>query len=465
MSNSAKIHFEISERKFLLRIFDVVFVLLGLYCIDFIFDFDYYHFSLPNLDWTLVLVLYIIVFGAIFEMYNLQVASNYFQVLRSIVLTTSATVFFYLLTPYFSPQLPQNRIQLLIFYGAFFVSLYFWRMVYVHFLASGRFVHNVVLICESAEAEILVKALEEVDPHYKIIGYVNSDADSIAVDSKGQLTEIKTEDLTEFVKSNGIFEVVVASQNTQGITADLYRQLLVLLQDGKNIKEYTHVYEEKTQRIPVQYIERDFYRFFPFSRSNRNRLYLATVRMTEIFFSVFGLLLTGLVWVPLIALGNVFFNRGPLFYSQERVGKDGMIFKIYKFRTMLENKEHFKAEFAKKNDRRVTPFAKFLRKTRIDEFPQFINILKGDMALIGPRPEVPEFVGQISKMMPFYETRHIVRPGLSGWAQVNFSYGESLEDSLIKLQYDLYYIKHRSIILDLSIGFKTISTVLFYRGQ
>jgi lipopolysaccharide/colanic/teichoic acid biosynthesis glycosyltransferase len=116
-------------------------------------------------------------------------------------------------------------------------------------------------------------------------------------------------------------------------------------------------------------------------------------------------------------------------------------------------------------DSRITPLGKLMRKTRIDEFPQFINILKGDMAFIGPRPERPHFVAELAAVMPFYETRHVVKPGLTGWAQVNYSYGETLKDSLIKLQYDLYYIKHRSIFLDLNIVIKTFSTVLFYRGQ
>lgn len=154
-----------------------------------------------------------------------------------------------------------------------------------------------------------------------------------------------------------------------------------------------------------------------------------------------------------------------MFYTQERVGKHGKIFQIYKFRTMIENSETNGAVFATSNDKRITPFGKFMRKARIDELPQFINVLKGDMAIIGPRPERPFFVKEIADIMPFYETRHVIKPGLTGWAQVNYSYGESIEESLIKLQYDLYYIKHRSIFLDLSITFKTITTVLFYRGQ
>lgn len=180
--------------------------------------------------------------------------------------------------------------------------------------------------------------------------------------------------------------------------------------------------------------------------------------------SAIGLIIC-IVLIPFIFIINAFANKGTLFYTQERVGKNGDVFKIYKFRTMVENSEANGIAFASTNDKRITPFGKFMRKTRMDEFPQFINILKGDMAVIGPRPERPYFVKEIAAIMPFYETRHIIKPGLTGWAQVNYSYGESIEESLIKLQYDLYYIKHRSIFLDLSITFKTISTILFYRGQ
>jgi lipopolysaccharide/colanic/teichoic acid biosynthesis glycosyltransferase len=184
----------------------------------------------------------------------------------------------------------------------------------------------------------------------------------------------------------------------------------------------------------------------------------------EALICLFGLLF-GVLLIPLIALGNAIGNRGKLFYTQERVGKNGKIFEILKFRTMIQNAEKEGAVFSGPNDSRVTSFGKFLRKTRIDEIPQFINIIKGEMAVIGPRPERPFFVKEIAEIMPFYETRHVIKPGLTGWAQVNYSYGESMDDSLIKLQYDLYYIKHRSIFLDLNIAIKTISTILFYRGQ
>jgi lipopolysaccharide/colanic/teichoic acid biosynthesis glycosyltransferase len=310
----------------------------------------------------------------------------------------------------------------------------------------------------------LVLDLQEADPYYRIIGYVNSDVSNTEELTKGLKREIPIDKLKKYVTRYKVSEIVVASQKTDGITTDLYHDLLHLLESGISIREYVHVFENKTKRIPVHQIEQDFYRFFPFSRSNNNKLYLYQVRFFELITAFVGLLLAAMM-VPFLLVANWFWNRGPLFYTQERVGKDGVVFEIYKFRSMVTHAEVNGAAFSKMGDTRVTPFGKFLRKTRIDEFPQFLNILKGDMSVIGPRPERPMFVEEIAAIMPFYETRHIIKPGLTGWAQVNYNYGESIEESLIKLQYDLYYIKHRGVFIDMNIIFKTISTVIFYRGQ
>lgn len=455
-----KIHFEISERKILLRVIDVFTVILALFVIGQFFNFRY--FDVNNFSSLAVLIVYLNVFGTIFEMYNLQVASNQFQIIRSILLTTTTMVLVYLLTPVVTPVLPSNRLQIVYFFAAITFSLLLWRMLYQN-LASHRFVKKAVMVCDNNQLQELVKSIHKVDPHYKILGFINT-GDSSEVDSIGQAENISVEHLSDFIKQKGISEVVIASQKTEGITVALYNELLHLLERGFIIREYTQVYETITQRIPVQYVDRDFYRYFPFSRSNHNRLYQLFARMMELVISVTGLLV-GLVLLPLVLLGNFISNRGSLFYTQERVGKNGKPFKIYKLRTMIRNAENGTAVFATQNDTRITPFGKFLRKSRIDEFPQFINVLKNDMAIIGPRPERPFFVQQIAEEMPFYQTRHVVKPGLTGWAQVNYSYGDSIKDSLIKLQYDLYYIKHRSIFLDVNITIKTISTILFYRGQ
>lgn len=464
MNGKKKIHFEVSERKILLRVFDVLSVLFMLYIVGIVFNFDYFSITPSNFYWTIVLGIYVLIVGSVFEMYNLQVASNQFQVVRSIILTASTTVLFYLLTPFFTPVLPSNRIQILYFFLAVFLALLLWRMFYQKYLASHRFEKKVILISEKELADELISGLKSIDPHYNIIAFVNTDEISGFSIKSQSVKIISVENLQKFVANNSVSEIVIATQRTEEITVELYNKLLLLLESGFTIKEYTQVYESLTQRIPVQFVARDFYKYFPFSRSNQNQLYLLFVRLFEIIVALTGIAV-GVCLLPLILIGNAIGNRGKLFYTQIRIGKNGEEFRILKFRTMVKNAESAGAVFAVTNDARITPFGKFLRKSRIDEFPQFVNILLGHMAVIGPRPERPVFVNEIAEVMPFYQTRHVIKPGLTGWAQVNYSYGDSINDSLIKLQYDLYYIKHRSIFLDINIMIKTVSTILFYRGQ
>lgn len=181
---------------------------------------------------------------------------------------------------------------------------------------------------------------------------------------------------------------------------------------------------------------------------------------------VFVLLLSPvlLVAMPIISILNLFFNKGILFYTQKRVGLDGKEFLIYKFRTMVANAEQGGVQMAQKNDARITPLGRVLRMLRIDEVPQILAILKGDMNFIGPRPERLHYVEQLIKKHPAYRLRHLIKPGLTGWAQVNFRYGENMEDSITKLSYDLYYLKHKNVLLDIQILLKTVSAVLFTRG-
>ncbi len=464
MANKRSIHFEISERKILLRIFDIISVLGALYVIGNVFDFDYFSITKANWSWTLVLILYITIFGTIFELYDLQKSSKFDIIISNIVLTSSVTVLFYLLTPFFTPMLPDNRLQIIYFYLAFVMSLTIWRWAYITFISSPRFYKKVLLVGEISNIEHVSRSLIASDPNYKIIGFINCEEENAeSVKFKG-LTEYKPEEFGQVIKEQKISEIVVASYNSETITPEIYTDLITLLEKGFTIREYTQVYEELTNRVPVQYVGKDFYKYFPFSRSNQNKLYLLYRRVSDIVLSIIGLLF-GLLILPLILLGNLIGNRGPLFYSQERVGKNGQVFKIVKLRSMIKNAEKDGMKWAQKNDVRVTKFGKFLRKSRLDEIPQFINVLKGEMSLIGPRPERPFFVQELSQIIPFYETRHIVKPGLTGWAQVNAKYGSNVDESLTKLQYDLYYIKHRSFFLDIIIIIKTLSTVIFFRGQ
>ncbi|MEX2349567.1 MAG: sugar transferase [Flavobacteriaceae bacterium] len=461
MSRPSKIHFEISERKVLLRVLDLVTVFLVLYGVGKLFAFDYFVISTERWEWLIILAIYLTFFGTIFELYDLQKASKTDIVLKNILLTSSLTVLFYLLTPFYTPQLPGNRLQIIYFFLAIVVALFFWRLAYITLISSPRFYKRILLIGNSSNALLMINAIEKSDPNYKVIGFINTGKEFT---EDIEIPTFTTEDIKQVIKKYAISEIVVSGNFSKRLSLLLYTQLLGLLEKGFSIKEYTQVYEDLTYRVPVHHVEKDFYRYFPFSRSNQNKLYLFFHRAMDVLLSVIGLMF-GLLLLPVILIGNLIANHGPLFYFQKRVGKNGKTFFIIKLRSMIIDAEKDGAVWASYQDQRVTGFGRFLRKSRIDEIPQFVNVLKGDMSIIGPRPERPVFVKELSEEIPFYEIRHIIKPGLTGWAQVNSNYAASKEDALEKLQYDLYYIKKRSVFLDMNILLKTFSTILFYRGH
>lgn len=463
MSLLPDIHFEISERKVLLRFFDLLFAILFLYLVGNIFQFDYFEISKKNWHWTILLATYLSVFGTVFELYNLQKASTYQTVLKNTILTVSVTTLFFLLTPYYTPVLPDNRLQIIYFFAAITAGVLLWRGVYIGLISSPRFYKRILLVGTSLDVKNIVTNLESADPNYKIVGYVGEDTNSDTEEVAG-ITKYTSKDLVRTIGEINVSEIVVAAEYGKGIPLAVYNELINLLESGFPIREYTQVYEEVAQRIPVEHVDKDFYTYFPFSRSNQNKFYQFANRLFDLVSSVIGLSFF-LGVLPFIFIFNLIGNRGPMFYTQTRIGRNGRAFKMIKLRTMISDAEKEGAVFAQKNDVRITSFGSFLRNTRLDEVPQFINILIGQMSVIGPRPERPEFVRKLSEVMPFYATRHIVKPGLTGWAQVMGNYVSSEKDMLEKLQYDLYYIKHRNLFLDLSIVLKTISTVIFYRGQ
>ncbi|MDN3666511.1 sugar transferase [Algibacter miyuki] len=458
------IHFDISERKVLLRLFDILSVLLVLHGVSNLFHFNYFIIDKENWTWVFVFVLYLSVFGTIFELYDLQKSSKIEKTFTNIVLTVSVTVLFYFLTPFFTPVLPDNRLQILYFYCSILVALFLWRWMYITFITSPRFYKKALIVGETSNIESIVSTFKDADPNYKIVGFINCETKTDDDVKFRGIPEYSPSAIYDVVERENISEIIIASYDSSAITPGIYHDLITLLEAGLPIREYTQTYEEMVQRVPVQFVGKDFYKYFPFSRNNQNKLYLFFRRMFDILLSIVGVF-CGTLLIPFIFIGNLCANRGALFYSQERIGKNGKPFQILKFRTMIENAEANGAVWAQKNDTRITFFGKFLRHSRLDELPQFINILKGDMSLIGPRPERPRFVKELSQVLPFYETRHIVKPGLTGWAQVKTRYGSSVDDSLLKLQYDLYYIKHRSFFLDFNIMVKTVSTIIFFRGQ
>ncbi|WP_225035579.1 sugar transferase [Winogradskyella sp. SM1960] len=464
MTKNKNIHFEVSERKILLRIVDLIMVFIGVYALSYCFDFEYIEVSVENSVALMLLGAYVTLFGTIFEIYDLQKASRIETTFKNTVLTASTVVLFYLLTPILSPVLPNERMQIAYLYLAIIVSILLWRFVYIHLIESPRFYKRVLIVGEISNIDSLVKALNTSDPNYKIVGFINSEESSNeSVVFKG-LPEFEAKDFLNTINKERISEILVASSNTEAIMAEVYHDLISLLERGFKIRDYTQVYEELLHKVPIQFVGKDFYKYFPFSRNNENKLYIFIQRAFDIVFAIIGLAI-GILLLPFILVGNLIGNRGPLFYTQERVGKNSQLFNILKLRSMVVNAEANGVKWAQKNDSRITAFGMFLRRSRLDEIPQFYNVLKGEMSIIGPRPERPFFVNELSRAIPFYETRHIINPGLTGWAQVSTRYGSSVDDSLTKLQYDLFYIKHRSVFLDLNIFIKTLSTILYYRGQ
>jgi sugar transferase (PEP-CTERM system associated) len=295
----------------------------------------------------------------------------------------------------------------------------------------------------------------------EIVGFIDPDPARVGapVLNPGVIGVI--DDIPSIVRTRGVHRVVVSLADARGkLPMD---KLLELRLDGVNFDHLASVYEEYTGKIAVENLRPSWLIFNDGFR--KTRWLTATKRLLDVSSASVGFVL-GLPIMALVALAVRLTSPGPVLYHQRRVGQHGRVFTIHKFRSMRQDAEAGTGAVwaSKQGDVRVTPIGGMLRRTRLDELPQLWNVLKGDMSLVGPRPERPEFVEQLSKEIPFYGQRHIVRPGLTGWAQVRYTYGATAEDALQKLQYDLFYIKHLSIALDLYIMLDTVKTVVLRRG-
>jgi sugar transferase (PEP-CTERM system associated) len=293
-----------------------------------------------------------------------------------------------------------------------------------------------------------------------IVGFV--DADSACLGARiGPLSVIGTiDEIPSIVRERSIDRVVVSLADARGRMP--MEALLEMKLGGVSFDHLASAYERYTGKIAIENLRPSWFIFSRgFHKSVRSTI---AKRTLDLVIATAGLL-TALPIMALVAVLVPLTSRGPVFYTQRRVGESGRLFTIRKFRTMKDQAEAGTgAVWAQANDRRITGLGRWLRKTRLDELPQLWNVLAGDMSLVGPRPERPEFVGELSQTISFYGQRHVVKPGLTGWAQVQYRYGSTVEDALQKLQYDLYYIKHRSIALDLLVMVKTINIVLMRRG-
>jgi exopolysaccharide biosynthesis polyprenyl glycosylphosphotransferase len=445
------------ERKLILLLGDIFLIIIALNLFgNNALDFHslYSFFSLSIIISGLLLFLFI---AYILDFYNLEKASKFNLVISQSLFISGIFVFIFFLLVVLILDTGFWRIPLMVFLFGTPIQIFLWRLLYKDTFRFIPTIKKVLFIYDDANIEN-----EKTNMHY-----INGNA-LVETYYQVKLTlNIKKNNINKkkkFKESLKKIDACVLSINDfNDLPIEIEKLILELIHSGKEVQSYSSFYENIYEALPIQSHNNSFYEALQLKNRKIRYIHQLFTAITDYLLCVLIGLFLGLL-IPFIFSINCFTNKGPLFYIQKRVGRFGEEFKIYKFRSMVVDAEKSGAKMATIGDARITAFGKILRKTRIDELPQIISVFKGDMSFIGPRPERKFFTDQLNNISPFYNTRHIVKPGITGWAQVKYKYGENLEDSIKKLEYDLFYIKNKSISLDIRIIFKTITTVLFSRG-
>jgi sugar transferase (PEP-CTERM system associated) len=403
-----------------------------------------------------------------FDLYDSAIVSNRREALVRLIQVLGVAYIALGLLYYLYPPVRLGRG---IFHlGFLFVGLLLllWRRLFSVINSTQRLAERVVILGEGSLADSLLREIEmRPELGIRVAGRAHMRVNGKHAGDReiGPLPFTLSEagfceDLAAGRPIRGIDRIVVAMEERRGkLPVDL---LLSLKNRGVQVQDGNDVYESITGKVPIESIRLSWLLFSP--GSHASRFVLMSMRFASVVISIAGLVIS-LPLLLLVILAIKLSSPGGVLYWQNRVGRDDKVFRCYKFRTMRSDAEADTGPtWAEDDDPRVTPVGRLLRKTRIDEIPQLLNVLKGDMSLIGPRPERPEFVAALNEKIPYYHLRHSVRPGITGWAQILYKYGSSVEDAKEKLRYDLYYIKNTSVGLDLLIVLNTIKIVLVGRG-
>jgi sugar transferase (PEP-CTERM system associated) len=408
---------------------------------------------------SLILLSYITILY-IADTYNLRfnfISTNY--IARFLGANIVASMFSGL-TFYLFPYWKYGRGIWLIFTFLCFLILICWRFLFEMFLKSRVKVRNVVIVGVNSAGVALYEAIKNrVDLETK--GFIEDNPKGLnrRIDSSQIIGNISS--LKEAISKTKADIVVIT--DTYSKNKALLSKLVDCKMEGKEVYNMPSFFEDILGKLPIYHINDEWIIQSPIFGVCKNVYNLRIKRLLDIGLALLSILFSSLL-IILTAIFIKLTSKGPVFYYQKRIGLNGRIFKLIKFRSMHIDAEKDGAKWVRKNDLRVTFVGRIIRKLRIDEIPQFFNVLKGEMSFIGPRPERPEFVEELKRMIPYYTLRHAVRPGITGWAQVNFPYGASVQDAVEKLQYDLFYIKNLTIMLDLRIFLKTIRVVLLGTG-
>jgi sugar transferase (PEP-CTERM system associated) len=397
----------------------------------------------------------------LFDLYDFVVMHDRRELVLRLVQALGLAWIVLALSFYFYPALMLGRSISLIALPLALTLMVAWR-VSIHWVLGHPGWGERILIVGSGDSavEVAREVLNRPDAGYRVIGFVGTDSELLGKSLINPRVIGLTEDLENIVARENIDRIVVAMGERRGqFPTD--RLLQLSLTGQVSIEEGAAFYERVTGRVSLGMMRPSW---LIFTGPGRQKKFASLTRTAA---HRLAALIGALLSLPIIVVTAILIkleSRGPVFYKQERVGKNGRTFVLMKFRSMRVDAEQDGPVWATKGDARTTRVGRIIRKIRVDEIPQFWNILKGEMSFVGPRPERPHFVAQLAEEIPFYQQRHLIAPGLTGWAQIKYPYGASIEDARQKLQYDLFYIKNQSLFLDAIVLFETVKIILFGRG-
>jgi exopolysaccharide biosynthesis polyprenyl glycosylphosphotransferase len=337
-----------------------------------------------------------------------------------------------------------------------------WRLIYIRIFTSHTFMRRIFIVGGGRSGQALLQVIKSIHPPpFVVVGIIDDDPDKQGSTIEDLPVMGTCERLLGLINQHNITDLAISGK----MFDKTFQTLLEAQEKGVIITRMPVAYEELVGRVPIQLLEADWIMSYFVDKAKVSGFNDVFKRLLDIIGGLIGSIIF-LLFLPIIGLAILIDDGWPIFYFQTRTGRGGRLYRITKFRTMRRDAEaDGTPKWAKEDDERATRTGRILRKTHLDELPQFINVLTGDMSLVGPRAERPELVDFFQKQVPFYRTRLLVRPGMTGWAQVNFGYAATIEETTIKLEYDIYYILHRNILMDLVIILRTPSTVFGFRGR
>jgi exopolysaccharide biosynthesis polyprenyl glycosylphosphotransferase len=467
LTQKGRLRIRQSERKYILLIGDLIFSSLALLLALFFWSQkDALNFSWEFLGqrapgWFYILPIIWITF--LIGLYDIHRANRHGEVLKGIATAAGISIVLYLIVFFISEPNSLPRRGVAIFIGAATLLTILWRFTYIKIFTAPAFNRRVLVIGAGLAGTTLVSMASKIRPlPFDLVGYIDDDPNKAGKELFGCKVVGNGASLLESIRNYEITDLIFAISGD--LNPDLFRAILAAEEGGVEVSSLPTTYETLFGRVPVQLLQSDWILRTFLDQVHANGLYEGIKRLMDILSGLIGLLVLAILF-PFVAL-FIFIDSGrPIFYSQLRIGKNGNPYKIYKFRTMRQNGEdNGVGRMTSDGDQRITRIGNLLRRSHIDELPQMLNILKGENSLVGPRAEQPELVNQFQQQIPFYRARLLVRPGLTGWAQINQRYASTVEDTVVKLEFDLYYLKHRNLLLDFNIILRTIGAVLGFRG-